>query len=40
MFIRVKSTPNSPRLSVQIVENVRAGEKVKDVTTGIHDIYG
>ena len=29
MFIRVKSTPNSPRLSVQIVENVRDGEKVK-----------
>lgn len=29
MFIRVKSTPNSPRLSVQIVENVRDGVKVK-----------
>ena len=29
MFIRVKNTPNSPRLSVQIVESVRDGEKVK-----------
>lgn len=29
MFIRVKSTPNSPRLSVQIVESVRDGGKVK-----------
>ena len=29
MFIRVKSTPNSPRKSVQIVENVRTGNKVK-----------
>lgn len=29
MFVRVKSTPNSPRLSVQIVENVRDGQKVK-----------
>lgn len=29
MFIRVKNTPNSPRQSVQIVENVRIGTKVK-----------
>ena len=27
MFIRVKTTPNSPRKSVQIVENVRKGDK-------------
>lgn len=29
MYIRVKSTPNSPRKSVQIVESVRDGTKVK-----------
>lgn len=29
MFIRVKTTPNSPRKSVQIVESVRVGDKVK-----------
>ena len=29
MFIRVKTTPNSPRKAVQIVESVRAGAKVK-----------
>jgi len=29
MFIRVKTTPNSPRKSVQIVESVRDGNKVK-----------
>jgi transposase len=29
MFIRTKSTPNSPRQSVQIVENVREGNRVK-----------
>lgn len=29
MFIRVKSTPNSPRRSIQIVESVRVGDKVK-----------
>ena len=29
MFVRVKSSPNSPRQSVQIVENVRVGDKVK-----------
>lgn len=28
MFIRVKSTPNSPRKSVQIVENKRNGDKI------------
>jgi len=28
MFIRVKSTPNSPRKSVQIVQSVRKGDKV------------
>lgn len=28
MFIRVKITPNSPRKSVQIVENIRNGDKV------------
>jgi hypothetical protein len=29
MFVRVKSTPNSPRQSVQIVESVRQGDQVK-----------
>jgi len=29
MYIRVKSTPNSPRKSIQIVEGVRVGDKVK-----------
>lgn len=29
MYVRVKTTPNSPRKSVQIVESVRSGEKVK-----------
>lgn len=29
MFIRVKTTPNSPRKSIQIVESVRDGDKVK-----------
>lgn len=29
MFIRIKSTPNSPRKSVQLVESVRVGGKVK-----------
>ena len=29
MFVRVKSTPNSPRQSVQLVESVRHGDKVK-----------
>ena len=29
MFIRVKTTPNSPRKSVQIVESVREGKKVR-----------
>ena len=29
MFIRVKTTPNSPRRSVQLVESVRAGGKVR-----------
>lgn len=29
MFIRVKSTPNSPRKSIQIVESTRIGDKVK-----------
>ena len=29
MFVRVKSTPNSPRQSVQIVESVRVGDKVR-----------
>lgn len=28
MFVRVKSTPNSPRRSVQVVESSRVGEKV------------
>ena len=31
MFIRVKSTPNSPRSSVQIVKSVRQGDKVRQV---------
>ena len=29
MFIRVNSTPNSPRKSIQIVESVRTGDKVR-----------
>ena len=29
MFVRVKTTPNSPRCSVQICENIRDGNKVK-----------
>jgi len=29
MFIRVNKTPNSPRKSIQIVESVRTGDKVK-----------
>jgi len=29
MFIRVKTTPNSPRRSVQLVESVRDGDKVR-----------
>lgn len=29
MYIRVKTTPNSPRKSIQICEAVRAGDKVK-----------
>jgi len=29
MYIRVKTTPNSPRKSIQIVESVRVGNKVK-----------
>ncbi len=29
MFVRVKTTPNSPRQSVQIVSSVRFGDKVK-----------
>lgn len=29
MFIRVKSTPNSPKKAVQIVESIRDGEKVR-----------
>ena len=29
MFIRVKTTPNSPRKSVQLVESVRNRDKVR-----------
>lgn len=29
MYLRVKTTPNSPRKSIQIVEGVRTGDKVK-----------
>ncbi len=29
MFIRVKTTPNSPRKSVRIVESFREGKKVR-----------
>lgn len=29
MFIRVKTTPNSPRRSIQICENIRQGEQIK-----------
>jgi len=28
MFVRVKTTPNSPRRSVQVVRSVRSGDKV------------
>ena len=28
MFVRVKTTPNSPRRSVQVVESLRSGDKV------------
>lgn len=28
MFVRIKSTPNSPRRSIQIVETLRNGDKV------------
>ena len=28
MFVRVKSSPNSPRRSVQVVESLRAGDRV------------
>ena len=31
MFIRVKSSPNSPRQSVQIVQSIRHGSRVKQV---------
>lgn len=31
MFIRIKTTPNSPRKSVQVCESVRRGESVKQV---------
>ena len=31
MYIRVKSTPNSPRKSIQIVKSVRSGPKVRQV---------
>ena len=29
MFVRIKTTPNSPRRSVQLVEGVRDGGKVR-----------
>jgi hypothetical protein len=29
MFVRVKTSPNSPKKAVQIVENLRDGDKVK-----------
>ena len=29
MFVRVKTTPNSPRKSVQLVESIRTGDKVR-----------
>ena len=29
MFVRVKTTPNSPRKSVQLVESVRTGDNVR-----------
>ena len=29
MFVRVKTTPNSPRKAVQLVESVRAGHTVR-----------
>jgi len=28
MFVRIKTTPNSPRKSVQIVQSLRKGDKV------------
>jgi len=32
LFVRVKTTPNSPRKSIQIVESYRVGDKVKQKT--------
>ncbi|MCX8027992.1 MAG: hypothetical protein N3A62_09100 [Thermodesulfovibrionales bacterium] len=29
MFVRIKTSPNSPKKAVQIVENIRTGNKVK-----------
>ena len=29
MFVRIKTSPNSPKKAVQIVENFRDGNKVK-----------
>ncbi len=29
MYVRIKTTPNSPRRSVQLVESIRHGDKVK-----------
>ena len=29
MFVRIKSTPNSPRKSIQIVDSIRYGNKVR-----------
>jgi hypothetical protein len=29
MFVRQKSTPNSPRKAIQIVESIRDGQRVK-----------
>ena len=29
MFVRIKSTPNSPRKSIQIVESIRDGDHVR-----------
>lgn len=36
MFIRVNKTPNSPRCSVQIVESIRSGDKIR--TKIVHHI--
>jgi hypothetical protein len=41
MFVRVKTTQNSPRKSVQIVESVREGTKIKQrIVRYVRNCYG